>query len=68
MPSSSEDPVGTPEVADAEWAAAPARWLLEMGLAGVSLTQTHALARSVVREAVERWPDLGQRTARPAPP
>jgi len=39
-------------------AAAPARWLLEMASGeGVPLTQTNALARSVVREMAERWPD-----------
>jgi hypothetical protein len=41
----------------AEHATEAARWLLEMGLAGVPLTQTHSLARSVVREAVERRPE-----------
>lgn len=40
-----------------ERAAAPARWLLAQGEAGAPLTQTHALARAVVREAVELWPD-----------
>ena len=36
---------------------APARWILETaGDGGVPLTQTHALARVVVREAAERWP------------
>ena len=34
----------------------PARWLIDSAAEGVPLTQTHALARSVVREAVERWP------------
>jgi hypothetical protein len=39
-------------------AAGPARWLLEMASQeGVPLTQTHALARALVREATERWPD-----------
>jgi hypothetical protein len=39
-------------------ATAPARWLLEMASAdGVPLTQTYALARVVVREIAERWPD-----------
>jgi len=39
-------------------ATAPARWLLEMASGeGVPLTQTNALARSVVREMAERWPD-----------
>jgi hypothetical protein len=37
-------------------ATAPARWLLQAGANGVALTQTHALARAVVREAAERWP------------
>lgn len=38
-------------------ATAPARWLLETASdGGVPLTQTHALARVVVREAAERWP------------
>lgn len=36
-----------------------ARWLLDAAAEdeGVQLTQTHALARAVVREAAERWPD-----------
>lgn len=34
----------------------PARWLLEMGAEGLPLTQTHALARAIVLEGVERWP------------
>ena len=39
-------------------AVAPALWLLEMASAdGVPLTQTNALARAVVREIAERWPD-----------
>jgi hypothetical protein len=39
-------------------ATAPARWLLEMASAdGVPLTQTNALARAVVREIAERWPE-----------
>jgi hypothetical protein len=37
-------------------ATAPARWLLAAGCDGVPLTQTHALARSVLREAAEMWP------------
>lgn len=37
-------------------ATAPARWLLDLGLEGVPLTQTHALARAVVRDAARRWP------------
>lgn len=37
---------------------APARWLLELGdRGGIPLTQTNALARTIVREAAERWPD-----------
>ena len=42
---------------DASRATAPARWLLDAGVEGVPLTQTHVLARSVVREAAERWPE-----------
>lgn len=42
---------------DVDGATAPARWLLAMGAQGVPLTQTHALARGVVREAAARWPD-----------
>ena len=38
-----------------EQATAAARWLLEAGVEGIPLTQTHALARAVVREAAERW-------------
>jgi len=38
-------------------AVAPARWLLERARDGVALTQTGALNRALVREAVERWPD-----------
>jgi hypothetical protein len=38
-------------------ATAPARWLLDAAAGGVALTQTNALARAVVREAAERWPD-----------
>jgi Plasmid pRiA4b ORF-3-like protein len=34
----------------------PARWLLATGIEGVALTQTHSLARAVVREAALRWP------------
>jgi hypothetical protein len=41
----------------AEAATAPARWLLGVAAdGGVPLTQTHALARALVREAAERWP------------
>jgi len=41
-----------------EAATAPARWLLALGDEdGVPLTQTGALARVIVREAAERWPD-----------
>jgi hypothetical protein len=42
-----------------ERATAPARWLLDMGAEGIALTQTHALARAVVREGAERWPQWG---------
>jgi hypothetical protein len=39
-------------------ATGPVRWLLDTaGNAGVPLTQTNALARIVVREAAERWPE-----------
>jgi hypothetical protein len=39
-------------------AAGPIRWLLDSaGNGGVPLTQTNALARVVVREAAERWPE-----------
>lgn len=41
---------------DIEVATAPARWLLEVGRDGIPLTQTHAVTRAVVREAVVRWP------------
>ncbi|MEO8966687.1 MAG: hypothetical protein ABI355_03785 [Solirubrobacteraceae bacterium] len=52
-----ESHAGAPEELAAA-ATAPARWLLEMASAdGVPLTQTHALARAVVRESAERWPD-----------
>jgi Plasmid pRiA4b ORF-3-like protein len=52
-----EQRTGTPEELAAA-ATAPARWLLEMASGdGVPLTQTNALARSVVREMAERWPD-----------
>ncbi len=48
---------GAPEQLAAA-AAAPARWLLEIASAdGVSLTQTNALARTIVREIAERWPE-----------
>lgn len=40
----------------ADEATAPARWLLEAGVDGIPLTQTHMLARTVVREAAQRWP------------
>jgi hypothetical protein len=54
--------VGEPRTEAAEElaaaATAPARWLLEMASAdGVSLTQNYVLARVVVRELAERWPD-----------
>lgn len=52
-----EESTGAPEQLAAA-ATAPARWLLEMASAGgVPLTQTNALARTVVREMAERWPD-----------
>jgi hypothetical protein len=39
-------------------ATAVARWLLEMASGdGVPLTQTNALARAIVREVAERWPE-----------
>ena len=38
-------------------ATVPARWLLDAAASGgIALTQTYALARAVVREAAERWP------------
>src|SRR5213592_3922180 len=41
-----------------ETATAPARWLLELGdQDGIPLTQTNLLARAIVREVAERWPD-----------
>jgi Plasmid pRiA4b ORF-3-like protein len=44
------------ELAAAE--TAPARWLLDTASnGGVPVTQTYALARAVVREIAERWPD-----------
>jgi len=44
--------------AHAHRATEPARWLLDRAASdGVALTQTLALARVVVRDAVERWPD-----------
>jgi hypothetical protein len=54
-------PVSTQRLGNAEdlaaSAAAPARWLLATADdGGVPLTQTHALARAIVREAAERWP------------
>ena len=52
-----EQHTGAPEELAAA-ATGPARWLLEMASAdGVPLTQTYALARVVVREIAERWPD-----------
>ena len=52
-----EPGTGAPEDLAAA-ATAPARWLLEMASAdGVPLTQTNALARSIVREMAGRWPD-----------
>ena len=46
-------PVDVPGIGEAT---APARWLLAAGVDGIVLTQTHALARAVVRDAAERWP------------
>jgi hypothetical protein len=49
----------SPAPADAAKAAealAPARWLLQRAVEGIALTQTGALNRALVREAVERWP------------
>ncbi len=42
----------------ADTAAGPALWLLAQAgtPGGAALTQTHALSRGLVREAVERWP------------
>lgn len=45
-----------PVAVEAGDAVEPARWLLECGEEVIALTQTGALARSLVREAVERWP------------
>lgn len=42
--------------AAARGAVAPALWLLEQTEEGIGLTQTGALNRALVREAVERWP------------
>ena len=50
----------TPPPVDEQTAAAalaPAIWLLERARDGLALTQTGALSRALVREAVERWPD-----------
>ncbi len=52
-----EPRTGAPEGLAAA-ATAPARWLLEMASAdGVPLTHTNALARAIVREIAERWPE-----------
>lgn len=45
-----------PDFGDVGGAVAPARWLIERGADGLALTQTGALSRALVREAVERWP------------
>jgi hypothetical protein len=50
---SSADDVVAPEILRAT---DPARWLLDQAVTGVPLTQTHVLARAVVREAALRWP------------
>lgn len=47
-------PPSDPEAARA--VLAPTRWLLERAEDGIALTQTGALNRALVREAVERWP------------
>ena len=48
---------GAPEQRAAA-ATALARWLLELASTeGVPLTQTNTVARAVVREIAERWPD-----------
>lgn len=44
------------ERADLDEATALVRWLLERGVDGIGLTKTHALQRSIVCEAAERWP------------
>ena len=49
-----------PPAIDAEAARAAlalALWLLEQGEGGITLTQTGALNRALVREVAERWPD-----------
>ena len=38
-------------------ALAPTLWLLRQAADGLALTQSGALSRALVREAVERWPD-----------
>lgn len=45
-----------PVVVEAGDAVEPARWLLDCCKAGIALTHTGGLTRSLVREAVERWP------------
>jgi hypothetical protein len=49
-------PLPPAEEAVASAALAPARWLLDRAADGIALTQTGALNRALVREAVERWP------------
>ncbi len=44
------------DAAAARDALAPMLWLLERAEDGIALTQTGALNRALVREAVERWP------------
>ena len=57
-PSDLSDPRARVGAEAVEHASAAARWLLELAAdGGLPLTQTNALARSVVREAAERWPD-----------
>jgi hypothetical protein len=47
---------GEPDRAEAARALDPLLWLLGLCEEGAQLTQTNALARSIVREAVERYP------------
>lgn len=49
-----DPPVIEPDLATA--ALSPALWLLEQAMDGVTLTQTGALNRALVREVAERWP------------
>ena len=50
--------LSSPEPGPAGDSTEPARWLLDAAAdGGLPLTQTFALARTIVRQAVERWPD-----------